>query len=416
MDFRSVLQSRGLLHQTTHGVELDTHLQSGRRLGYAGFDPTADSLTVGHLVPLMLLAHFQRAGHTPLVVVGGGTGLIGDPSGKSAERPLLSEEQVAANVVGLHRIFSRVLDPAVHVLNNGPWLRSLVLVDFLRDVGKHFSVNTLLQRDSVQARLESREQGLSFTEFTYGLLQGFDFLHLHKTLGVTVQMGGSDQWGNILLGTDLIHRVQNATAFGVTAPLVTKSDGKKFGKTESGAVWLTADRTSPFAFFQFWMNVEDADLGRFLRLFTFLPLAEIEDLLTLHAKDPGARLAHRALALSLVEMLHGVDARIRVSQMANALFSGNLMELPEAALDELWDFLPHAELPWQSTPLVDALVLAKVAPSKREARQLLQNGAIQVNGTSAGIQDTLDRFPRLQGRFHAIRRGKKNWHLLQFPS
>ena len=274
--FLDELAWRGLLHQTTSDA-LPAYLATAGRVAYAGFDPTADSLTVGNYVPMKLLAHWQRAGHRPIVLMGGGTGLIGDPSGKSAERQLLTADAVAHNVSRQREIFARVIDfseggdrKAV-VVDNGEWLGSLGYIEVLREVGKHFSVNQMIMRDSVRSRLEGREQGISYTEFSYMILQAYDFLHLYRTAGCTVQLGGADQWGNIVSGIDLVRRMEQGEAYGITNPLVTKSDGGKFGKSEKGAVWLTADRTSPFRFHQFWLNTADADVVRFLKWFTFLP-------------------------------------------------------------------------------------------------------------------------------------------------
>src|SRR5450432_2712739 len=270
---------RGLLHQQTNESGLKEHLGQSRTI-YAGFDPTADSLTIGNLVQMLLLARFQRAGHRVVVIMGGATGMIGDPGGKDSERQLLSLEQVERNVERQRGAFARVIDfegpSAATMLNNAAWLTKLSFVDMLRDVGKHFSVNMMIQKDSVRERLQNREQGISYTEFSYMLLQAYDFLHLHDTMGVTVQAAGSDQWGNIVGGADLIRRTRQIEVFGLTTPLVTKADGKKFGKSEAGAVWLNADRTSPYAFYQFWLNAADDDLPKFLKVFTFLGRDEID--------------------------------------------------------------------------------------------------------------------------------------------
>jgi tyrosyl-tRNA synthetase len=308
-DFLTELSSRSLLHQASHEEALRAHLASGVRRAYVGFDPTADSLTIGNFIPIKLLMHWQRAGHQPVVVMGGGTGLIGDPSGKSAERQLLTRDAVEHNVERQRLIFERLLDfsgsTAALLHNNLDWLGQLSFIEALRDVGKHFSVNAMMQRDSVRERLHHREQGISYTEFSYMLLQSYDYLHLRRSHGVTVQMGGSDQWGNIVSGCDLVRRVlpdgQNQS-FAVTAPLVTRSDGGKFGKSESGAIWLSPERTSPYAFYQFWLNTDDGDLLRYLRFFTFFSVEEIAELQAAHEKDPGARSAHRALARHMTEL------------------------------------------------------------------------------------------------------------------
>ncbi|MFM8642073.1 MAG: tyrosine--tRNA ligase, partial [Phycisphaerales bacterium] len=324
--FLDELSWRGLLHQTT-SESLPASRGTPGRVGYAGFDPTADSLTVGNYVPMKLLAHWQRAGHRPVVLMGGGTGLIGDPSGKSAERQLLDEEAVRHNVSRQREIFARVIDfsaagdRAATVVDNGDWLRGLGYIEVLRDVGKHFSVNQMITRDSVRTRLEGREQGISYTEFSYMILQAYDFLHLHRSMGCTVQLGGADQWGNIVSGIDLVRRVAQGEAYGVTNPLVTKSDGGKFGKSEKGAVWLTADRTSPFRFHQFWLNTADADVGRFLRWFTFLPRERVEELDRAAAERPQERQAQRVLADEMTELFHGPTERANAGAAGRALFS-----------------------------------------------------------------------------------------------
>ncbi|MEY4551571.1 MAG: hypothetical protein RL685_7766, partial [Pseudomonadota bacterium] len=309
------LRYRGLFHQVTgdaEGEELARHLSTAGRLVYAGFDPTRDSLTIGNLLQIILLRRFQLAGHRPVVVMGGGTGLIGDPSGKESERPVLSKEQIAHNVECQRRIMEGLLDfggaqPTI-LLDNLSWLAPVSYLEFLRDVGKHFSVNMMIQKDSVRERLNSREQGISYTEFSYMLLQAYDFLHLHDAHGVSVQVGGSDQWGNIVAGVELIRKKRQAEAFGYTIPLLTKSDGSKFGKTESGAVWLSADRTSPYAFFQFWLNTGDAEVVSLLQTFTFLTREAIEALAAEHVAAPEKRAAQRALAEQVTGLVHGAAA------------------------------------------------------------------------------------------------------------
>ncbi|MBS0189488.1 MAG: tyrosine--tRNA ligase, partial [Planctomycetes bacterium] len=296
--FLEEMRWRGQLHQCTDESGLERHLAGGVRRAYAGFDPTADSLTIGNLVTIMALARFQRAGHKPVAVMGGGTGLIGDPSGKSAERQLNTRETVAANVKSIEKIFGRLLDfgggaeTRAEMVNNIDWLDKISYLDALRDIGKHFSVNMMIQKDSVRERLHNRDQGISYTEFSYMILQSYDYLHLFRAMGVTLQMGGSDQWGNIVGGSDLIRRMGTQgtnESWGLTWPLVTKADGGKFGKTESGAVWLSAHRTSPYAYYQFWLNAADADVIRFLKTFTFVAREEIEALEHKVKTEPGAR-------------------------------------------------------------------------------------------------------------------------------
>lgn len=425
--FLSELSWRGLLHQTTDQDELTKHLATGQRTAYVGFDPTADSLTIGNFVPMKLLAHWQRAGHRPLAVLGGGTGLIGDPSGKSAERQLLSAEQVHHNVESQRKIFARVLDfspgsCAASLCNNLDWLGGLGYIDVLRDVGKHFSVNAMMQRDSVRDRLTQRDQGISYTEFSYMILQAYDFLHLRRTHGVSVQMGGSDQWGNIVSGSDLIRRMCPAPdnqAFGVTAPLVTRADGGKFGKTEGGAIWLSKERTSPFAFYQFWLNTTDDDVLRYLRIFTFLSQAEIAELEAAHTQDAGARRAHRALAAHMTELLHGPGERAQAENAAQALFSGELQQLDAQTFAEVLRGTPtsvHARsrLGEEGLLLVDVLTETTLCKSKREAREFLQGGAVLMNGRRVSLDDRLRGEDLLHGAFAAFRRGKKLWHLTEW--
>ncbi len=430
------------------------------RKGYVGFDPTADSLTIGNLVPIMMLANLQRAGHQPVVIAGGGTGLIGDPSGKSAERQMLTREKVAANVESQKRIFSRVLDFSPHISNqavlmdNAEWLTEISFLDALRDVGKHFSINAMVQRDSVRERLNNREQGISYTEFSYMILQAYDYWYLHRHHGVTLQMGGSDQWGNIVAGAELIAKKgriefedfaisrgydaqrletewealrHNSEAFGLTAPLVTKADGGKFGKTESGAIWLTAPkpgetspaRTSAFNYYQFWLNAADADVIRFLRIFTFLPGEEIAALEASQQADPGARAAQRALAKAATEILHGPTEAANAESAAKALFSGDIAGLDEQTLAAVFAEVPSsshsaATLTGEGVVLADLLVETKVVQSKREAREFLQQGGVSVNGRKASPDQRLTTADLLPGRIIALRRGKKQWHVTRW--
>ena len=424
-DLVEELRWRGLLHQVTHEPEFCAHLAGGSRRAYAGFDPTADSLTIGNFIPIKLLMHWQRAGHQPVVLLGGGTGLIGDPSGKSAERQLMTRELVESNVASQRKIFERLLDFAgsqgAQLQNNLSWLGQLSFIDVLRDVGKHFSVNAMIQRDSVRERLHNRDQGISYTEFSYMILQAYDFLHLYQKQQVTVQMGGSDQWGNIVSGIDLIRRasgIADAAAFALTAPLVTRSDGGKFGKTETGAVWLSPERTSPYAFFQFWLNTDDNDVVRYLKLFTFLSRDEITALQEAHEKDPGGRAAHRALARHMTELLHGASERAQAEAAAQALFSGDLASLSERTLLEVFASVPSSEhdknLLSGGLPLIELLAQTTLVKSKREAREFLQSGSIAVNGRKVGADDKVTTEDLLHGHSLALRRGKKNWHLTRW--
>ncbi len=416
------LEWRGLVHQTTNLQGLHDHLRAPQ-LVYCGFDPTRDSLTIGNLVGICLLKRFQEMGHRPVVVMGGGTGMIGDPSGKDSERQLLDAAQIEANVAGQRPIFERLLrfdgDSAAVIVNNADWLAKLSFVEVLRDVGKHFAVNMMIQKDSVRTRLESREQGISYTEFSYMILQAYDFQYLHRTRGVTVQVGGSDQWGNIVAGVDLTRRTERTEVYGLTAPLLTKADGGKFGKTESGAVWLTRKYTSPYAFYQFWINAADADLGRFLKVFSFKSRQEIEALLDEHAKDPGQRLGQRALAEELTSLLHGEEGLAEARAATEALFSGQVRGLSAAVLDDAFASAPStthslAELEGEGKDIAELLVEAGAVKSKREAREHLGNGAVALNGERVDASFRLTRDALLHGHVALLRRGKKNWHVTRW--
>jgi tyrosyl-tRNA synthetase len=422
MDLLEDLKWRGLSYQCTNPEELAKHLATGSRQVYGGFDPTADSLTIGNLVPLLLLRRFQLAGHRPVALVGGGTGMIGDPSGKEAERQLMTPETIERHITGQRRIYERVLDfsgnNAARLVNNGDWLGKLGFLEALRDIGKHFSINMMIQKDSVRERLENREQGISYTEFSYMLLQAYDFSYLFSQQGVTVQIAGSDQWGNIVAGVDLVRRTQRTEVFGLTAPLVTKADGGKFGKTEKGAVWLTEDRTSPYAFYQFWLNSADADVPKFLKVYSLADRKTLEELIAEHERDPGARVAHKALAAHVTELLHGKEGLAAAEAATSALFSGKVQELPRATLDELFASAPASTLPRErlggdGIDIVDLLVDGAVVKSKREAREFLQNGAILVNGETAALDQKVTATRLLHDEILLVRRGKRNWFVVK---
>ncbi len=416
------LAARGLLYQQTHAEELAAHLMEPRRV-YGGFDPTSDSLTVGNLLVLQLLARFQRAGHTPVIILGGGTGLIGDPSGKSAERPTLSPEVINANVQAQRQIFARLFSfegpNAAIILNNGDWLSKLGFLEVLRDIGKHFSINMMIQKDSVRERLHGREQGISYTEFSYMLLQAYDFLHLLEQHQVTLQVAGSDQWGNIVAGVELIRRVRQAEAFGLTAPLITKSDGTKFGKTETGAIWLTQERTSAYQFYQFWLNTADDEVAKYLKVFTHFSLEHIAELEKEQAANPGARAAQRALAEHMTELLHGTGARVQAEQAAAALFSGEVRELSLALLEEMLGSAPSSShsreaLKGAGMSAVDLLVETGIATSKRQAREFLANGAVTFNGVKVAPEVNVTVADLLHTKLLLVRRGKKTWHVTRW--
>ena len=433
-DLLAELRWRGLLHQVTAEDALVRHLQSPGRIGYCGFDPTADSLTIGNLVPILLLRRWQLAGHVPVALLGGATGLVGDPSGKDAERQLRTREEIEANIAGQRPIFERLLDfdggspNAARLVNNIDWWSGMGFIDVLRDIGKHFSVNEMIRRDSIRTRLEGREHGISFTEFSYMLLQGYDFLHLHRTMGCTVQLAGSDQFGNIVSGIDLIRRERSDAAdgshepdaFAITAPLVTRADGRKIGKTADGAIWLTADRTSPYRFHQYWMNVADEDVASMLRIFTVLEEAAVDAVLTEHAAAPHERAAKRTLAREVTDLVHGADERRRAEQAAEALFTGDLAGLDAASLAAVAAELPatrHARSELDvdgGLPLQHLLPETTLASSRREAREFLGSGAISVNGVRAEADRSLSRDDLLDAGLVLLRRGRKHWHVIRF--
>jgi tyrosyl-tRNA synthetase len=413
---------RGFINQIT-SPELPALLAKESIRLYCGFDPTADSLHIGSLLPIMGLAHFQRAGHRPIALVGGGTGLIGDPSFKAQERSMLTKELVQANAEGIHKQLAHFMrfegENAAVMINNADWLCELPLVDFLRDIGKHFSVNAMLSRDSVKNRLQDRDQGISFTEFSYSLLQAYDFLHLSDSHDCRIQVGGSDQWGNIVSGIDLVRRLRDKEAYGITFPLVTKSDGSKFGKSEGGNIWLDPQRTSPYQFYQFWINQSDADAGQYLRFFTFLSKEEIGDLDRQTREEPHRRAAQRRLAEEVTRLVHGEEALQTAQSASQAVFGGALTGLDERTLLEVFSEVPSADLPAENLaaerPLLDALVEAGVFPSKGEARRLVRNGGLYVNNTRIDAEDAkLGQASLLTANLAVVRTGKKNYHLLRF--
>ncbi|HBS29876.1 MAG TPA: tyrosine--tRNA ligase [Phycisphaerales bacterium] len=424
------LRARGLFYQCTDEPALRAHLATPRRL-YNGFDPTADSLTIGNLVPIMLMRRFRAFGHEPIVLMGGATGRIGDPSGKDAERTLMTDEKVEGNIAAQREIFVRVLGEGVRIVNNYDWFRGISFLDALRDIGKHFSVNEMIRRDSVRTRLEREGQGISYTEFSYMLLQAYDFLHLYRAEGVTLQTAGADQWGNIVSGCDLVRRAEGhddkggPRSFGFTAPLLTKADGGKFGKTESGAVWLSHRRpsgapgTSPYAYTQFWLNTADADVRRSLLIFTDHSPADIDDLCARHAREPQKREAQRTLAREATALLHGNLAAEHAESASAALFSGEVARLDLATLNEVFAEVPSSEharaaLAGEGLALVDLLPLTTLAKSKREAREHLGAGAITLNGEPVGPDDRLTAARLLHASIALLRRGKKAWHVTRW--
>jgi tyrosyl-tRNA synthetase len=410
------LQPRGFIQDSTPG--LADRLAHGPITAYVGFDPTADSLHVGNLVPVMGLSWLQRRGGTPIVLVGGGTGMVGDPSGKRSERPVLSVEQIDHNVSRIRAQLERFVSfggpNGARVVNNADWLRPLGLMEFLRDAGKHFTVNYMLAKDSVKNRMET---GISYTEFSYMLIQAYDFWHLWKTHGCELQMGGSDQWGNITAGAELISRKEGASAHGLVFPLLTTATGAKFGKSEQGNVWLDPEKTSPYKFFQFWLNVDDRDVERLLNFFTFLPLDEIAGVLADQARDPGKRPAHRRLAEELTTRIHGPDAVRSVIAASQLLFGGSpLREAGPDVLEVLAQELPvvklaRSELDGLGVP--DALVKVGLATSKGDARRGIQGKGFLVNGEAvAAPERTLSSADLLHGRWVMLQKGKRNHALL----
>lgn len=411
------LTRRGLIAQNSDPEALASHLAEPRTV-YCGFDPTAGSLHIGHLVPLLMLRRFQLAGHTPVALVGGATGLIGDPSFKATERTLNSADTVQGWVASLSAQIKALLPAsdgltAPVLVNNADWMGQMSALDFLRDIGKHFSVNAMLARESVRQRLARPEQGISFTEFSYALLQSQDFAVLHQRLGCTLQIGGNDQWGNITSGMDLTRRLHQAQVYGMTLPLITKADGTKFGKTEGGAVWLDPALTSPYAFYQFWLGTADEDVYRFLRYYSFLPLATIDELEAEDATRQGRKQAQQVLAHELTELVHGKAALAAARRISELLFCGDVARLGESDLAQLaQDGMPSSRIEGE-TDLVSLLVACGLVSSKRIARELLAAGAISLNG-EIRQDEQLGRGERLFDRYLLLRRGKKQYHLVEW--
>jgi len=419
------LQWRGLTADCTDLVELTKRLAAPVTL-YCGFDPTADSLHVGNLVPLLALRRFQMLGHHPIAVAGGATGSIGDPSGKSQERQLLTPEVLDHNIARVKGQLVKLLDfetpsnPA-RLVDNASWTRGLSYLDFLRDIGKHFSVNQMVAKESVRARMEDREAGISYTEFSYMLLQAFDFYVLHRDHGCELQIGGSDQWGNITAGIELTRKKLGRTVFGLTLPLITNADGSKFGKTVAGAIWLDSQRTSVYRFYQFWINTDDRDVVRYLKFFTFLPPEEVAVLERQHTENPGARAAHKALALAVTTLIHGAAATDDALRASEILFGGNIAGTSEGTFHQLQAEittlqLPKAVLDGAGKPLLDLLVQTGLCASKGQARKDLEGGGIRVNDLR---ETNVSRMLQLQDylffdKYLLLRKGKKNYALVQF--
>ena len=427
MNFVEELKWRGMIHTMMPGTE--ELLSKEMVTAYVGIDPTADSLHIGHLVSVMILKHFQRCGHRPIALVGGATGMIGDPSGKSAERNLLDEETLRHNQECIKRQLGKFLDfdsdapNHAELVNNYDWMKGYSFLDFAREVGKHITVNYMMAKDSVKRRLngEARD-GLSFTEFTYQLLQAYDFLYLYQNKGCRLQMGGSDQWGNITTGAELIRRTLGAEAYALTCPLITKADGGKFGKTESGNVWLDARYTSPYKFYQFWLNVSDDDAARYIKIFTMLSREEVESLIAAHAEAPHLRLLQKRLAEEVTVMVHSRDEYDKAVEASGILFGNSTSEalrrLDEDTLLAVFEGVPTFEVPMSlfdaGVKAIDLLVEnAAVFPSKGEMRKLTQGGGVSVNKEKLAAPDqTLGKADLLDGKYLIVQRGKKNYYLL----
>ena len=427
-NFVEELKWRGMLHDSMPGVE--THLDEAMRSAYVGFDPTADSLHIGNLVPIMLLAHYQRCGHKPVALVGGATGMIGDPSGKSSERNLLDEKTLRYNQEAIKKQLSHFLDfenkaeNAAVIVNNYDWMKDFSFLGFIRDVGKHITVNYMMAKDSVKNRIsgESSSEGMSFTEFTYQLVQGYDFLHLFRTQQCTIQMGGSDQWGNITTGTELIRRIGNGKGFAITCPLITKSDGSKFGKSEGGNVWLDAKRTSPYKFYQYWLNSSDEDAEKYIKIFTFLEQLEIEDLVTTHSEAPHLRTLQKRLAKEITVMVHSKEDFENAEKASNILFSKSFKKdietIDEETFLDVFEGVPQAELLKADLDKGIDMIAALAAKtnflnSNGEARRALKENSISVNKEKVGENYKLTNDDLINNAYIILNRGKRSTYIIK---
>ncbi len=412
------LNWRGLLYQQTDEEGMASVLDQEKISLYCGVDPTADSMHIGHIVPLLTLRRFQLHGHRPILLVGGATGMIGDPSGRNEERQLQSTEQIDRNVDSIKKQMEQIFDfqteNGAKMVNNRDWIGGMSVIEFLRDFGKLISVNYMLAKDSVASRLEG---GISFTEFSYTLIQAIDFNHLYNEYNCRVQIGGSDQWGNITSGLEVIRKTheEEAKAFGITIPLVTKADGTKFGKTAGGAVWLDAKKTSPYEFYQFWINTADADVVKYLKIFTFLEKEQIEALAESVETEAHLRKAQTVLAEEMTKLIHGGEALLDAQRITKALFSGDLKSLSADEMKAAFKDVPSVEMPKLAKPIVDLIVDGKVSPSKRQAREDITNGAISINGEKIrDLEYVVDEKDRLDDEFAIVRRGKKKYHMIHF--
>ncbi len=423
MNFVEELQWRGMLHNSI--PETEAHLNAQMRKAYIGFDPTASSLGVGNMVQIMTLLHFQQSGHKPVALIGGATGMVGDPSGKSAERNLLGEEELRYNQECQQKQLERFLDfncgdRSAEIVNNYDWFKEMGFLEFIRDVGKRLTVNYMMAKDSVKNRISGEDrEGMSFTEFTYQLIQGYDFYYLWKNHGITLQMGGSDQWGNITTGTELIRRIDGGSAFALTTPLIKKADGTKFGKTESGNVWLDAARTSPYKFYQFWLNASDEDVKNFIRIFTLKGKEEIEALEAAHALDPGMRALQKALAEDITTRVHSAADTTQAIQASGILFSKDSAfdSLPKEMLLDIFEGVPQGTVSKTEieagADVIDVLVNSGFLPSKGEARRALQENSIAINKQKVTLDSRVDASHLIHGELIILQRGKKNYFLLK---
>lgn len=417
------LRWRGMVQDAMPGTE--EQLQKEMTAGYVGFDPTADSLHIGNLVPIMLLVHLQRAGHKPYALVGGATGMVGDPSGKSAERNLLSEDILQKNQAGVKSQLERYLNfdaslpNAAVMVNNYDWFKNISFLDFIRDTGKHITVNYMMSKDSVRKRIEG-DAGISFTEFTYQLIQGYDFFHLYQQHNIKLQMGGSDQWGNITTGTELIRRKVGGEAFAFTCPLITKADGGKFGKSEAGNVWLDAEKTTPYQFYQFWLNAADADAEKWIRIFTFLDRGTIENLITEHQQEPGKRLLQKTLAKEVTTFIHGEAEYNKAVDTTEKLFAQQNAPAESLSKDDLENMEGLQKIDFDRTQLeagidvISFLADTKIFPSKGEARKMVQNGGVSINRHKVGDANTqVNTAQLLHNAYLLVQKGKKNYYLVK---
>ena len=426
-NFIDVLRWRGMIHDVMPGVE--AHLLEKMRSAYVGFDPTADSLHIGNLVPIMLLAHYQKCGHKPFVLVGGATGMIGDPSGKSTERNFLDEKSLRHNQESIKNQLSHFLNfddgemNAAVLVNNYDWMKDFSFLDFIRDIGKHITVNYMMAKDSVKNRIAAESSdGMSFTEFTYQLVQGYDFLHLHKTYDCTIQMGGSDQWGNITTGTELIRRVGNGKGFAITCPLITKSDGSKFGKSEGGNIWLDANRTSPYKFYQYWLNSSDIDADKYIKIFTFLKQDKILALIDLHNEQPHLRMLQKRLAQEITKMVHG-QANFENAEKASTIlysksFKSDIQTIDEVTFLDIFEGVPTAEVPKNLIDTGLGMIAALSAETKflgsnAEARRALKENSISVNKEKVGEDYKISKFDLINNSYIIINRGKRSTFIIR---